>query len=135
MGRSRGGLTTKVHLLADALGRPSRFIITPGQTGDITQAPALLHGQDGAAVLADKAYDSNTLRAIIADMGAEAVIPSNRCRKIAIPHDAVIYKHRNRIERCFGRLKHFRRFATRHDRRTAHFAGFVYLAAAMIWLR
>jgi transposase len=122
-------------MLADALGRPLRFIVTPGQTGDVTQAPALLHGQDGDAVLADKAYDSKALRAIIAEMGAEAVIPSNRCRKVAIPHDATIYKLRNRIERCFGRLKHFRRFATCYDRRTIHFAGFVRLAAAMIWLR
>ena len=122
-------------MLADALGRPLRFILTPGQTGDITQAPALLHGQEGEAVLADKAYDSNALRAIIANMGAEAVIPSNRCRKIVIPHDTIIYKQRNRIERCFGRLKHFRRFATRYERRTIHFAGFVHLAAIMIWLR
>ncbi|MFW7269668.1 IS5 family transposase [Gluconacetobacter sp. Hr-1-5] len=135
LGRSRGGLTTKVHMLADTLGRPLRFIITPGQTGDITQASALLHGQGADAVLADKAYDSNAFRATIAQMGAEAVIPSNRCRKVAIPHDAIVYKLRNRIERCFGRLKHFRRFATRYDRRTIHFAGFVHLAAAMIWLR
>ncbi len=76
LGRSRGGLTTKVHMLADTLGRPLRFIIMPGQTGDITQAPALLHGQSGAAVLADKAYGSNALRVTIADMGARAVIPS-----------------------------------------------------------
>lgn len=122
-------------MLADALGRPLRFLFTPGQAGDITQAPALLHGQGGHAVLADKAYDSNALRAIIAKMGAQAVIPSNRSRKRIIPHDAAVYKHRNRIERCFGRLKHFRRFATRYDRRAIHFAGFVHLAAAMIWLR
>ncbi len=106
-----------------------------GQVGDVTQAPALLEGQEGKAVLADKAYDSNAVRAIIAEIGAEAVIPSNRTRKIAIPHDAAAYKQRNRIERCFNRLKHFRRFATRYDRRAIHFAGFVYLAAAMIWLR
>lgn len=121
-------------MLADALGRPLRLIITAGQIGDITQAPALLDGQDGNAVLADKAYDSNALRAAIADMRAEAVIPSNRCRKAAIPHDVIAYRHRNRIERCFSKLKHFRRFATRYDRRTVHFAGFVHLAAAMIWL-
>jgi len=102
-------------MLADALGRPLRFIITAGQAGDITQAPALLEGQAGNAVLADKAYDSNALRALIAAMGAKAVIPSNRCRKIAIPHNATVYKHRNSIERCFNRLKHFRRFATRYD--------------------
>jgi transposase len=122
-------------MLADALGRPLRVIVTAGQVGDITQAPMLLEGQDGDAVLADKAYDSNALRALIAAMGAEAVIPSNRTRKVIIPHDADLYKHRNRIERCFNRLKHFRRFATRYDRRTVHFTGFVHLAAAMIWLR
>jgi transposase len=122
-------------MLADAMGRPLRFIVTAGQTGDITQAPMLLEGQTGDAVLADKAYDSNALRALIAGMGAEAVIPSNRTRKVIIPHDPDLYKHRNRIERCFNRLKHFRRFATRYDRRTVHFTGFVHLAAAMIWLR
>ena len=122
-------------MLADALGRPLRLIVTAGQVGDVTQAPALLEGQAGGAVLADKAYDSNALRAIIAQIGAEAVIPSNRTRKIAIPHDALIYTQRNRIERCFNRLKHFRRFATRYERRTIHFNGFILLAAAMIWLR
>jgi transposase len=122
-------------MLVDALGRPLRFIVTAGQAGDITQAPALLQGQSGNAVLADKAYDSNALRETIASMGAEAVIPSNRSRKIIIPHDETIYKHRNRIERCFNQMKHFRRFATRYDRRTIHFEGFVCLIAAMIWLR
>lgn len=122
-------------MLADALGRPLRFIVTAGQASDITQASALLQGQAGRAVLADKAYDSNALRAIIAAMGAEAVIPSNRTRKVPIPHDADTYKHRNRIERCFSRLKHFRRFATRYDRRIIHFTGFIHLAAAMIRLR
>jgi transposase len=122
-------------MLADTFGRPLRFIVTAGQVGDITTAPALLHGLAAEAVLADKAYDSNALRSLIANMGANAVIPSNRSRKVAIPHDAAIYKHRNRIERCFNKLKHFRRFATRYDRRTIHFSGFLYLAAAMIWLR
>lgn len=135
LGRSRGGLTTKIHMIADALGRPLRFIITAGQVGDVTQAPALLEGQAGDAVLADKAYDSNALRAIIADIGAKAVIPSNRTRKIAIPHDAIAYKQRNRIERCFHRLKHLRRFSTRYERRTIHFTGFACLTATMICLR
>ena len=118
MGRSRGGLTTKIHLLADTLGRPLRIIVTAGQVGDITQASALLEGQSGDAVLADKAHDSNAFRAGI---GAKAVIPSNRSRKIIIPRDALAYRHR--------------RFATRYDRRTIHFSGFAYLTAAMIWMR
>jgi transposase len=121
-------------MLADALGRPLRFRITPGQAHDITAQP-LLEGQNADAILADKAYDSNDLRDCIAGMKAQAVIPSKRNRKVAIPHDTELYKQRNRIERCFNRLKHFRRFATRYDRRTIHFTGFVHLAAAMIWLR
>jgi putative transposase len=122
-------------MISDTLGRPVRFRITPGQASDITVAPDLLQGLQARAVLADKAYDGNDLRARIAMMGAKAVIPSKRNRKVFIPHDTAIYKHRNQIERCFGRLKHFRRFATRYERRVIHFAGFVHLAAAIIWLR
>jgi transposase len=122
-------------MVCDSLGRPLRFILTAGQVGDILTASALLTGFHAKAVLADKAYDSNALRQVIADSGAEAVIPSNRTRKVAIPHDAVIYRHRNRIERCFNKLKHFRRFATRYDRRACNFLAFIHLAAAMIWMR
>jgi transposase len=122
-------------MAADTLGRPLRFILTAGQSGDILAAPALIEGFGPEAVLGDKAYDSNALRAIIADAGAQAVIPSNRSRKIIIPHDQAIYKHRNRIERCFNKLKHFRRFATRYDRRALHFLSFIQIAAAMIWMR
>ena len=122
-------------MVADSLGRPLRFILTAGQVGDVLTAPALLEGFQATAVLADKAYDSNALRQIIADSGAEAVIPSNRTRKVIIPHDAAIYCHRNRIERCFNKLKHFRRFATRYDRRAIHFLAFIHLAAAMLWMR
>ena len=116
-------------MLADALGRPLRLILTGGQVHDIVTAPALLEGIDGGAVIADKAYDSNHLRQLI------AVIPSIPSRKVPIPHDANLYKNRNRIERCFNKLKHFRRFATRFDRRAAHFLAFIQLACAMIWMR
>ena len=122
-------------MAADTLGRPIRLILTAGQSGDALAAPALLEGFRPKAVLADKAYDSNALRQIIAGLGAKAVIPSNRSRKALIAHDVQAYRARNRIERCFSKLKHFRRFATRYDRRAVHFLGFVHLAAAMIWLR
>ena len=68
-------------------------------------------------------------------MGAKAVIPSKLCRKVQRPHDRILYKLRNRIERCFNKLKHFRRFATRFDRRAVHFLAFIQLASAMIWMR
>ncbi len=128
-------MTTKIHMLADALGRPLRFILTGGQTHDVVTAPALLEGVYGGAVIADKAYDSNELRQLIADADMAAVIPSTRSRKVPIPHDATIYKARNRIERCFNKLKHFRRFATRFDRKAIHFMAFIHLASAMIWMR
>lgn len=112
-----------------------RFILTGGQAGDITTASELLAGLCPGGVIADKAYDSNALRELIADNGAQAVIPSNRTRKILIPHDAVAYKLRNRIERFFNKLKHFRRLATRYDRRAIYFLAALHLASAMIWMR
>jgi len=122
-------------MLTDTLGRPLRFLLAPGQSHDILAAPVLLKGFTCEAVLADRAYDTNALRLLLADMGAAAVIPSTRSRSVPIPHDRVIYRYRNRIERCFNRLKHFRRFATRYDRRAAHFLAFIHLAAAMIWMK
>ena len=122
-------------MIADGQGRPLRFILTAGQRGDILMAPALLDGFKARAVLADKAYDSNALRQLIADSGAQAVIPSNRTRKVTIPHDQAAYKDRNLIERCFNKLKHFRRFATRYDRRAVYFLALIHLAAAMLWMR
>jgi transposase len=122
-------------MVCDTLGRPLRFLLTAGQRHDSLTAKALLEGFACEAVLADKAYDNNDLRLAIAEMKAEAVIPSTRSRKVPIPHDKLVYKDRNRIERCFNKLKHFRRFATRYDRRAIHFLAFVHLAAIMLWLR
>ena len=122
-------------MVCDTLGRPLRFILTAGQRHDCLSAKALLDGFKCEAILADKAYDNNDLRQTIAEMEAEAVIPSTRSRKVPIPHDKVAYKDRNRIKRCFNKLKHFRRFATRYDRRTIHFLAFIHLAAVMLWLR
>lgn len=107
-------------MVCDSLGRPLRFMLTAGQRHDNLTAKALLEGFQAEAVLADRAYDNNDLRQAIVGMGAEAVIPSTRSRKIPIAHNAAIYKHRNRIERCFNKLRHFRRFATRYDRRADH---------------
>ncbi len=95
----------------------------------------LLDGFRPAHVLADKAYDSNALRTLIADIGATAVIPCNPRRKRLIPYNFEVYKARNRIERCFNKLKHFRRIATRYDRIAVYFKAFIYLACAMLWMR
>ena len=99
------------------------------------QAPALLDGFRPAHVLADKAYDSNNFRALVQGAGASAVIPCNPTRKHHIPYDFEIYKARNRIERCFNKLKHFRRIATRYDRKAIYFLAFIHIACAMLWMR
>ena len=75
------------------------------------------------------------MRQIVADMGAQAVIPSNPTRKTLIPHDVQADPARNLIERCFNKLKHFRRFATRYDRRAIYFLSFAQIACAMLWMR
>ena len=87
------------------------------------------------AILADRAYDSVAFRQVIVSVGAEAVIPARRRRRDPAAHDPILYRLRNRIERCFNKLKHFRRFATRYDRRAHHFLSFIHLAASIIWMR
>ncbi len=86
-------------------------------------------------VLADKAYDSKAIRECIAELAASTVIPCTATRKQPIDYDFEIYKERNRVERCFNKLKHFRRIATRYDRREIYFRAFVFIACAMIWMR
>jgi putative transposase len=135
LGRSRGGLSTKIHAAGDALGNPVRLIGTPGQRNDIAFAHALIDGFEAEATLADKGYDADHLVDRIAETGAQVVIPSKRNRKVKRPYDAELYKQRNLIERFFNKLKHFRRVATRYDKLLANFMGFVKLAAIAIWLR
>ena len=122
-------------MVCDGLGRPLRFMLTAGQRHDNLTAKALLAGFQAKAVLADRAYDNNDLRQAIDAMGAEIVIPSTRSRKHPIPYDETTYRLRNRVERCFNKLKHFRRISTRYDRRAVHFLAFIHLASAMIWTR
>jgi TPP-dependent pyruvate/acetoin dehydrogenase alpha subunit len=109
LGRSQGGVTSKIRFVADApLGRPWRFILTSGDARDPTAPAELPYNLTVDAVNADKTYESNAARDVIAEAGAKVVIPSKSSRKFAIPHDAVPHKPRNRIERLFNKLKHFR---------------------------
>ena len=86
-------------------------------------------------LLADKAYDANPLRALLAERGAEAVIPSTASRKTPIPYDALAYKQRNLVERMWCRLKDFRRIATRYDKLARNYLSDVFIAATCAyWL-
>jgi transposase len=119
----------------DALGNPVRFILTGGQVHDILQAEDLISGLSFDYLLADKGYDANWLRARVAEVGAEAVIPSTRSRSQAIPYDKHVYRERNLVERFFNKIKHFRRIATRYEKTAVSFAAMLFLVGAMIWLR
>ena len=136
MGRSRGGLTTKIHLLVNELGLPLDFLITPGQISDYTPAVELLGERAAEAVIADKGYDSDKIvEHVEKTMQAQAVIPPRSNRKQQRDYDKALYKLRNRIERCFSKLKQFRRFATRYEKSKACFAALVALACSWITLQ
>lgn len=97
-------------------------------------APVLIEAADPARrLLADKAYDANRLRELLAERNIEAVIPSISRRKPIIPRDVVAYRDHNLIERMYGRLKDFRRIATRYDKLARNFLAGVLLAALLIW--
>lgn len=114
---------------------PVRFIVTPGQAGDVTHAHALIDGLPAGHVLADRAYDADHFRAAIENLGAQAVIPSSRSRAQRIDHDPHIYKERNLVERFFNKAKHFRRIATCYEQTARAYLSMVQLVAAVIWSR
>ena len=134
LGRSRGGLSTKIHAAGDALGNPVRLIGSPGRN-DIAFAHDLIDGFAADVTIADKGYDADHLCERITQTGGEVVIPPKRNRSFKRPYDAELYKERNIIERFFNKLKQFRRVATRYDKLLANFMGFVKLAAIAIWLK
>jgi transposase len=134
IGRSRGGRTTKIHVVVDCLGRPIAFEVTPGQLGDVRTAEPLLALLPAArSCIADTAYDSDALRHFLSQRGTQPVIPNNPTRKRFHPFDADAYKQRNLIERMFCRLKDWRRIATRYDKLAANFAAAVAIASIVLW--
>lgn len=134
MGRSRGGLTSKIHMMCDGLGRPIKFIVTAGQQNDCVQAIPLLKNSVADYVLGDRGYDSDEIIDYIKQMKAVAVIPPRKNRLIQRDYDKNLYKKRNLIERLFGRLKQFRRLANRFEKLKKNFESLIYLACAYLWL-
>jgi putative transposase len=135
LGRSRGGLSTKIHAATDALGNPVRLLFGPGQRNDITRAHELIDGFEPEAIIADKGYDADHLREAVLAGQAKPVIPPKSNRRTPIDYDKALYKERNLVERFFNKLKQFRRVATRYDKLLVNYRGFVILAAVAILLR
>lgn len=135
LGRSRGGFSTKIHILVDALGNPLEFILTAGQVADVTQAEALLAGQHAQYGIMDKAYDADRVLKQLELQGIIPVIPPKSNRKQPRDYDRHLYQERHLVECFIGKLKQFRRVFSRFDKRATHFMHFIRFAAALIWLR
>ena len=135
LGRSRGGLSTKIHALVDALGNPLRFRLTPGQAHDLAGADALLPQMTANLLIADRAFDADS-RVLdrLAAAGKSAVIPPRPNRSTPRQFDRELYKERHLIENFFCRLKQFRAIATRYDKTARNFLAAIHLVAATIWL-
>lgn len=136
MGRSRGGLTTKIHALVDANGLPILLKLTEGQAHDGRSAADMLAGiGDGQILLADRGYDSDALRHTLKERGAWANVKPMPNRKNIPAFSQFLYRYRNLVERFFNKIKHFRAVATRFEKHDANFLALVKLAAARIWMR
>lgn len=136
MGRSRGGLTTKIHDLVDAEGLPVALKVTEGQAHDGRSASDMLENvANGQILLADRAYDADALRHSLKQRGAWANIKPMSNRRNIPAFSAFLYRQRNLVERFFNKIKHFRAVATRFDKRTDNFLAGVKLASFRIWCR
>src|SRR5260370_22171637 len=136
MGRSRGGLTSKIHAVVDANGLPVHLALTPGEAHDNRLCSVLLSALlPKTMLLADRGYDADWIRELARQQGAWANIPPKRNRKDPICFSPYLYRARNLIERFFNKIKQCRRVATRYDKLAANYLAFIKLASIRIWLR
>ena len=135
LGRSKGGFSTKIHAVVDALGNPLEFTITEGNRHDVTQSRILVAPFDATYVMADKAYDAQKFIETLLEKGIIPVIPNraNRIEKREV--DAHLYKERHLVECLIGKMKHFRRIFSRFDKLGKRFMSFLQFVATIIWLR
>ena len=129
-------MSTKINALVGQHGLPVRLALTAGQAHDKNAVPTLLLGVPaGSDVVADRGYDNPTVISDIEAAKATAHIPTTRRKRIQRSVNPVLYRQRNLIERCFNRLKHFRRIATRYDKLAQNYLSAVALAAIRLWTR
>jgi transposase len=134
MGGSRGGLTSKIHVVVEGNGLPVRLGLTGGQAHDNRLCPVLLRQLPRRArLLADRGYDADW--AFVTERGAWANIPPKRNRKNPICFSPYLYRDRNLIERFFNKINQCRRVATRNDKLAVNYLAFVKLACIRLWLR
>jgi transposase len=132
MGRTKGGLNTKIHAVVDNKARPAAVLLSAGHEADITVAPEVIEDVTGACVVADKAYDSQDFRALIVAKGIKTCIPPRANRVEPLAYSKHTYKKRHRVENFFQKIKRFRRVATRYDKLAETYFGFVLLAVLAV---
>ena len=136
MGRSRGGLTRKIHALVDGNGNPIALKLTEGQAHDSRSAADMLETiGEGQILLADRAYDSDALRNTLTERGAWANVKPMPNRVNIPAFSPFLYRFRNLVERFFNKLKRFRAVATGFEKHDANYLALVKLASAKIWMR
>jgi transposase len=135
LGRSRGGLSTKLHALTDALGNPRTFVLTGGPASDIGQAERLIGTYPGHAVLGDKGYDAEAFVPRVQERGMVALIPPRSPRTTPRTYDRHGYQERHLVACCFNKIKHYRRILSRFDKTAQHFMAFRHFVAFLIWTR
>jgi len=137
LGRSRGGLGSKIVGVCDAAGRLRDFVLLPGQAHELAPSLLLLRRLPRAPAwaLADMACDAQEFRLTARKMGAIPVVPSRKGSKQPQPCPAYIYRHRNLIERCWARLKERRAIATRYDKTATSYAAGIAIAATLDWFK
>lgn len=129
-------MNSKLHTVCDGQGRPIMMLLTEGQLSDHKGAALLLQGLPKAQeLLANKGYDSDWFRTALAQRGITPCIPPRSNRKVQYSYDKVLYRQRHKIENLFGRLKDWRRIATRYDRCAHTFMSAIAIAATVcFWL-
>ena len=131
IGRSRGGLTTKIHMVTSSDRSVVTFSLTPGSAHDAPECLALLDSMecvDGTILLMDRAYEGDNVRTKAMEKGFVPVVPPKKNRRTPWEYDRELYKRRNEIERFFLRLKRFRKVFTRYDKLDVLFMGVIFFA-------
>lgn len=127
------GFSTKIHLRSNGLGLPVAVVLTGGEVSDVKGYGPLM--AEPKVMLGDKGYDADAILADLEAKGVAAIIPPKRNRKVQPIIDGHLYALRNLVERCFSKLKHSRRLATRYDKTADSYLGFVLVASIRLWVK
>lgn len=135
IGKSRGGITTKIHAITDSLGQPLKIVLTGGNVHDSQPALELVEVCTSHALLADKAYGSSKILSALQEKNTIAVIPPKSNSRNPWEYDKHLYKERQTIECFFQKIKEYRRIATRYDKLQVMYKAFILIAANLIWMK